>query len=106
MWIISLIPAIALIYIFIFYAYQHGIFGIKIKLEPIDTCKEEEDELFSLLSELTEAEREVALLKLRGKTNQAIAEIRNVSLTTVKSQINDIHKKLHIKNIDDLKGEK
>jgi DNA-binding CsgD family transcriptional regulator len=87
--------------IFIFYTYKHGISRVKIKLEPTDdNALEIEKEALSLL---TESEKEVALLKLRGKTNQTIAEIRNVSLTTVKSQINDIYKKLNVKNIDELK---
>jgi DNA-binding NarL/FixJ family response regulator len=85
--------------IFIFYTHKHGVSRVKIKLEPRDAYEEEKGDL----SLLTESEKEVAILKLQGKTNQAIAEIRNVSLTTVKSQINDIYKKLNIKNISELK---
>jgi DNA-binding CsgD family transcriptional regulator len=100
MWLISLIPAVALIYVWIFFAYKHGIFGDESNCEPMDVSGEE---IRELLAVLTEAEKEVALLKLQGKTNQAIADLRHVSLATVKSQINDIHKKLHIKNIKELK---
>ena len=38
-----------------------------------------------LVSRLTEAQKEVLLLKLKRKTNQEIAKMRNVTLTTVES---------------------
>ena len=85
--------------IFILYSHKHGISRVKIKLEPRDAYEEKKGDL----SLLTESEKEIALLKLQGKTNQAIAELRKVSLTTVKSQINDIYKKLNIKSIGELK---
>ncbi len=102
MWITSLIPTFILLIIFIIYLNKYGILGVKmnIQFEQVDVAKEAINEL---ISELTEAEKEVVTLKLEGKTNQAIAEMRNVSLATVKSQINAIHKKLKIKNIDELK---
>lgn len=103
MWVASLIPASIFLVIFIIYLNRSGILGVKMKIqfEQVDIQKEELNEL---ISQLTEAEKEVALLKIEGKTNQAIAEMRNVSLATVKSQINAIHRKLNIKNIDELKS--
>jgi DNA-binding CsgD family transcriptional regulator len=102
MWVTSLIPASLLLITFIIYLNKSGILGVKmnIQFEQVDIQK---DELNELISQLTEAEKEVALLKLQGKTNQAIAEMRNVSLATIKSQINAIHRKLNIKNIEELK---
>ena len=101
MWVISLIPVSISLAIFIIYLNKSGILGVKmyLKFEQVDI----QEELKGLISQLTEAEKEVLFLKLQGKTNQVIAEMRNVSLATVKSQINDIHKKLSIKNIDEIK---
>lgn len=102
MWVISLIPASISLAIFIICLNTSGILGVKMKIqfEQVDLQKEE---LMELVSQLTEAQKEVLLLKLEGKTNQEVAKMRNVSLATVKSQINAIHKKLNIKNTDELK---
>jgi Response regulator containing a CheY-like receiver domain and an HTH DNA-binding domain len=102
MWVIRLILASISLAIFIIYLSKSGILGVKmyLKFEQVDLQKEE---LMELVSQLTVAQREVLLLKLQGKTNQEIAEMRNVSLATIKSQINAIHKKLNIKSIDELK---
>ncbi len=102
MWAISLIPFSITLAVFITYLNKSGILGVKmyLKFEQVDIQK---DELKELISQLTEAQKEVLLLKLKGKTNQEIAKIRNVSLATVKSQINAIYKKFNIKNIDELK---
>lgn len=102
MWVISLIPTSISLVIFIFNLNKSGILGVKMNIhfEQVDLQKEE---LMELVSQLTGAQKEVLFLKLEGKTNQEIAKMRNVSLATVKSQINAIHKKLNIKNIDELK---
>ncbi len=103
MWIISLIPTSISLAIFIIYLNKSGILGVRmnIQFEQVDIKKEE---LMELVSQLTEAQKEVLLLKLEGKTNQEITKIRNVSLATVKSQINAIYKKLNIKNVGELRG--
>lgn len=50
------------------------------------------------LNSLTEREKDVLLLVAKGKTNKEIAENLFVSLTTVKSYLYSIYKKLEIKN--------
>ncbi len=43
--------------------------------------------------ELTEAEKEVAFLLLKGLSNKEIAEVRNTSVPTVRTQTNSIYAK-------------
>jgi len=50
------------------------------------------------LSELTEAEREVALMVLQGATNDVIALRRSVSYNTVANQIKSLYAKLDVSN--------
>ena len=49
-------------------------------------------------SELTLAEREVALLALAGKSNQDIAEARHCSVRTVANQLQSVFRKLGIRS--------
>lgn len=89
----------AYILVFAFIVWKFKVLGFSFKLDVI------ENEALNRLIEqaqLTGAEKEVVLLKLQGKTNQEIAKIRIVSLGTIKSQINDIYRKLSIEDIDEL----
>ncbi len=85
--------------VFAFLVWKFKILGFRIKIDII-----ENEELNKLIvqSQISEAEKEVLLLKLQGKKNQEIAEIRSVSVSTVKSQNNEILKKLNIKNFNAL----
>jgi len=51
---------------------------------------------------LTEAERDVASLILKGMSNKEIAEARHSSEKTVTLQLNSIYKKSHLKNRGEL----
>ncbi|SEW09779.1 regulatory protein, luxR family [Aliiroseovarius sediminilitoris] len=53
---------------------------------------------------LTEAEQDIALLTVRGMTVAEIAEARNTSQGTVKSQNNAIYRKAGVKNRTQLVG--
>ena len=55
------------------------------------------------LSQLTKQEQNVLDLMLENNSNKAIAEALFVSLSTVKSHINNIYKKLNISSRDELK---
>lgn len=91
----------AYILVFAFLVWKFKILGFQIKVDLIEN--EVLDEIISQ-SQITEAEREVLLLKLQGKKNQEIADIRSVSLSTIKTQNNEILKKLKIKNFRELIG--
>lgn len=54
--------------------------------------------------ELTEAERDVALLTVKGLSVTEIAEMRNTTVGTVKSQNNAIYKKAGVKSRTQLLG--
>ena len=49
-------------------------------------------------TELTSAEREVALLALAGKSNNEIAEARHCSVRTVANQLQSVFRKLGIRS--------
>jgi DNA-binding CsgD family transcriptional regulator len=59
------------------------------------------DEQFKLW-QLTEAERDVANLILKGMSNKEIAEARASSEKTVTLQLNSVYKKSHLKNRGEL----
>lgn len=65
----------------------------KIKSEGVD----------ALLSELTERQREVYDLIISGKTNKEIMTQLFIEQSTLKSHINQIYKKMDIKNRRELK---
>jgi DNA-binding CsgD family transcriptional regulator len=50
------------------------------------------------LTNLTASETEVLALLAQGQTNQEIAEIRRVALSTVRSQLMAIYAKLQVRN--------
>ncbi|NSW95874.1 MAG: helix-turn-helix transcriptional regulator [Bacteroidales bacterium] len=52
-----------------------------------------DEETNQIIGKLTIREREIYLMKLKGKTNKEIANILKVDLSTVKTHINNIHKK-------------
>lgn len=52
-----------------------------------------EDDVNLIVDRLTFREKEIYFLKLRGKTNKEIANLLNIDLSTVKTHINNIHKK-------------
>lgn len=54
--------------------------------------------------QLTEAERDVALLTVKGMTVSEIADLRNTSAGTVKSQNNSIYRKARVRSRTQLLG--
>ena len=54
--------------------------------------------------ELSEAERDVALLTVKGMTVNEIAELRNTSSGTIKAQNNSIYRKARVKSRTQLLG--
>ncbi|WP_223428502.1 helix-turn-helix transcriptional regulator [Tateyamaria pelophila] len=54
--------------------------------------------------ELSEAERDVALLTVKGMSVNEIAELRNTSVGTIKSQNNSIYRKADVKSRTQLLG--
>ncbi|SFM26336.1 helix-turn-helix transcriptional regulator [Shimia aestuarii] len=54
--------------------------------------------------QLTEAERDVALLTVKGMTVNEIAELRNTSPGTIKAQNNSIYRKADVKSRTQLLG--
>lgn len=50
------------------------------------------------ISSLTPSERAVLMLLARGHSNQEIADLRQVSLPTVRSQLSAIYSKLHVRS--------
>ena len=54
--------------------------------------------------ELSEAERDVALLTVKGMTVNEISELRNTSVGTIKSQNNSIYRKADVKSRTQLLG--
>ncbi len=66
------------------------------KIEPEEKTDSKQAE--TLLNELSEREREVALMVAEGMTNQQIADIIFVSLRTVKAHLSSIYSKTGLRN--------
>jgi DNA-binding NarL/FixJ family response regulator len=66
--------------------------------------KYESEEMESLLNELTERQREVYDLIISGKTNKEIMAELFIEQSTLKTHINQIYRKLNIKNRKELKS--
>lgn len=83
--------------IFAVLAIRHRVLGFRIKLDNI-----ENEEVDQLMTQLTDAERKVFGYILVGKTRREIADLEVKSMSTVKSQISSIYKKLGIKDRQEL----
>lgn len=67
---------------------------------------EKKDDFNTLLLELTGRQKEVYELIMAGKTNKEIMSDLFIEQSTLKSHINQIYKKLNIKNRKELKSKK
>ncbi len=75
---------------------DHAYLTVFTEMSPVEQ-KSMADSL-AWLERLTEREREIAVLLLKGKTYRAIAETLNLSENTVKTHIKNIYSKYEIKN--------
>lgn len=66
-----------------------------IQATPLSASGEKQE---ALLEPLTVAQKEVALLLREGLSNQEIAQRKNLSINTIKSQIKSIYTKLGVKD--------
>lgn len=69
-----------------------------------EQSKFEDDGIEALLDRLTERQREVYYLIISGKTNKEIMSELFIEQSTLKTHINQIYKKLNIKNRRELKS--
>jgi len=69
-----------------------------------DLSKDESAALSTLIDELTERQREVYDLIISGKTNKEIMTELFIEQSTLKTHVNQIYKKLNIKNRRELKS--
>jgi DNA-binding CsgD family transcriptional regulator len=99
MWIISLVPVVVWFSAFIYFIIKYGVLGLQIKLKQLYIYEKETHEF---TSQLTGAQKEVFLLKLQGKSNREIANIRCVEISTVKTLFNQALKILDAKDIKEL----
>ena len=91
--------ALILIYIWI------NDYQLKVLVDEIQTkATEEKDDFTPLLDNLTARQKTVYQLILEGKSNKEIMAELFIEKSTLKSHINQIYKKLNIKNRKELKS--
>ncbi len=85
-------------------AFVFSFFGLLLRnIFRRPALPEEKDDLQARLRQLSKRELEVLELLSSRQTNKEIAEILHISLSTLKTHINSIYKKMDIKNRKELK---
>ena len=69
----------------------------------LEKSKSKSESQHDLINELTDRQREVYNLIISGKTNKEIMKELFIELSTLKTHINQIYKKLNIQNRKDIK---
>lgn len=80
------------------YSFLYGIFGLILGVFITFFILKRKPKKNNLLQELTIQERKIFILLKKGKSNKEISDELNISLSTVKSHVNNIFSKLNIKS--------